>query len=294
MGCLLSSYFRKNEYDNAKYDDANVHGTNELSLEFLIILKEHDFKGNMWWSLLNRIQSTTYKLPGLVHICCYHNVKQYKIKGLILPYVLYMKLPKENVFVPSDSWEAEYFNSQTLELLKIFTLLGASDIKFKTSRDHNDSMSTGVHAGANLNAINIPLKLGTTIEHYDDVEDANAFDGQISTKQPVAEKYETLEELIIKNNLYYLKNNYEWQSLISYKLQNDSISKLKFTTTFHKGFKCGKTIATELEALGITVSLFDAGSKHVKTTFEVYFCDENGRDEKSRDGSSGGSLSMHI
>jgi hypothetical protein len=145
-----------------------------------------------------------------------------------------------------------------------------------------------------LNAINIPLKVGTDLEHYEDGEDGNAFDGQIKTKQPVARKYETLEDFIEKNNLYHVNNNYEWKSLISYKLQNDTITKLKFNTTFYKGFKCGTKITADLEALGISVCLFDSGSKFVKTVFEVYFGDDFSRDEKSRDESSGGSMSVHI
>lgn len=271
-----------------------INDFNELSLEFLIILKEYDFNKKTCCSLLKNIKKATKKLPGIVHICSYENVKQYKVKGLMLPYVLYMKLPKEDMYVSSDAWESEYFNSQTLELLKIFTVMGASDIKFKTTRDHNESNGIGVHANANLNAINIPLKVNAELEHYEDSDDSNAFDGQIKTKQPNVEKYENLNELIEKHKLYYIKNNYEWQSLISYKLQNDTITKLKFNTTFYKGFKCGTKITADLEALGISICYFDSGSKFVKTTFEVRFGDEFQRDEKSRDGSSGGSMSIHI
>lgn len=279
---------------NDTFEYTKTNDFNELSLEFLIILKEHDFNTKKCCSLLKNVKKATKKLPGIVHVCSYENVKNYKVKGLMLPYVLYMKLPKEDIYVSSDAWESEYFNSQTLELLKIFTVLGASDIKFKTSRDHNEGSGIGVHTNANLNAINIPLKVGADLEHYEDAEDANAFDGQIKTKQPVSEKYENLNELIDQHKLYYVKNNYEWQSLISYKLQNDSVTKLKFNTTFYKGFKCGTKITTDLEALGISVCLFDSGSKFVKTTFEVHFGDDSLRDEKSRDGSSGGSMSIHI
>lgn len=278
--------------DTIEYTKTNNY--NELSLEFLIILKDHDFNEKQCCSLFKRTKRATKKLPGIVHICSYENVKKYKVKGLMLPYVLYMKLPKEEIYVSSDAWESEYFNSQTLELLKIFTVLGASDIKFKTARDHNEGNGVGIHANANLHAINIPLKVGAEIEHYEDSDDANIFDGQIKTKQPISEKYENMNDLIEKHKLYYVKNNYEWQSIISYKLQNDTITKLKFNTTFYKGFKCGTSITTDLEAIGISVCLFDSGSKFVKTTFEVYFGDDLTRDEKSRDGSSGGSLSIHI
>ena len=289
MGCIASS----DQID--AIESAKLPNFNDLSLEFLIMLKEHDFKKKTYCcSLLKHIKRATKKLPGIVHICSYENIKNHKVKGLVLPYVLYMKLPKEEIYVSSDAWESEYFNSQTLELLKIFTSLGASDIKFKTSRDHNEGTMMGVHTNANLNAINIPIKVGAELDHYEDSDDANVFDGQIKTKQPTLEKYNNLDELINRHNLYYVKNNYEWQSLISYKLQNDSVTKLKFNTTFYKGFKCGTKITADLEALGITVCLFDTGSKFVKTTFEVHFGDENTRDEKSRDESSGGSLSIHI
>lgn len=275
------------------------HGTksvqNELSLEFLVILKDHDFGTRKCFQMFNlheRTKLATKNLPGIVHICKMEETKQFKIKGMKLPYVLYMKLPKENIFVSSDSWASEYFNSQTFELITIFTALGASEVKFKTSRDHNEANATSVHTNANLNAVNIPIKVGAEVEHFEDGDDSNTFDGQIKIKQPVSTKYSSLEEFIEKQNLYYIKNNHEWQSLIGYKLSNDTVTKLKFNTTLYKGFKCGTNVTADLEALGISVSLFDSGSKYVKTIFEVHFVDE--RDGTSRDESSGGSMSIHI
>lgn len=267
---------------------------NELSLEFLIILKEHDFNDKKCFSLLKKIKKSTKKLPGIVHICSFDNIKQYKIKGLILPYVLYMKLPKDNIYVSSDSWESEFFNSQTLELLRIFTLIGAYEIKFKTTRDYNDNNGLNIQGNANLNTINIPLKVNAEFEHYEDADDSNAFDGQIKIKKPNVEKYENINDLINKNDLFYIKNNNEWQSLISYKLQNDTITKLKFNMTFYREFNCVSKISADLEAIGISVCYFDSGSKSVKKTFEVHFCEELSRDNKSRDNSSGGSMSIHI
>ena len=287
MDCIFCKYDQNDDMESCNVE-------NELSLEFIIILKDHDFLYNRCGSLYKHIKKATKKMPGKVNICRHDEIKKYKIKGLILPYVLYIKLPKEDTYVSSDAWETEYFNSQTLELLKIFTLLGASDIKFKTTRDHNDINSVGLHAGLNLNSINVPVKVGTDIEHYEDVDDGNAFDGQIKIKQPLTEKYNSLESLIEKNSLYYVKNNYEWQSLISYKIQNDTITKLKFNTTFYKGFKYGTKIAADLEALGISVCLFDSGSKYVKIIFEVYFGDDSIREYKSRDESSRESMSIHI
>lgn len=283
----------ENDVIDVKNDTKRVE--NELLLEFLVILKDHDFEIKKCFQMYNmyeRTKNATKKLPGKTHICTMEEAKGFKIKGMKLPYVLYMKLPKENVYVSSDSWASEYFNSQTFELITIFTTLGATEVKFKTSRDHNESTGAGVHTGANLNAINIPIKVGADVEHFEDGDDSNTFDGQIKIKQPMCIKYGNLTEFIEKQNLYYTKNNHEWQSLIGYKLNNDTVTKLKFNTTLYKGFKCSTTVTADLEALGISVFLFDSGSKYVKTIFEVHFMDE--RDRSSRDESSGGSMSIHI
>jgi hypothetical protein len=282
MGCVFSA--------NKKHSESPLNG---LSLEFLIILKERDFDKKTCVSLYKKVKMATRKLPGNVHICSYNDVDNYNIKGLKLPYILYTKLPKENTYVSSDSWESEYFNSQTLELINIFTSLGASEIKFKTTRDHNDSSLMGIHANANLNLVNIPVNINAEIEHYEDSDDQNVFDGQIKIKDPILEKYDNIDDLIDKKNLYYTKNNYAWKSLISYKLNNESTTKLKFNTTFYRGFHCVTKISADLEALGISVNLFNSGSKYVKTIFEVRFdqtCDDTSRDEKSRDDS----MSIHI
>jgi hypothetical protein len=279
MGCVFS--------DSKKHIESPLNG---LSLEFLIILKERDFEKKTYFSLYKKVKIATSKLPGNVHICSYKDVDNYDIKGLKLPYVLYTKLPKENIFISSDAWESEYFNSQTLELITIFAALGASEIKFKTTRDHTDSSSMGIHASTNLNLINIPVNVNVNaeIDHYEDADDQNVFDGQIKIKEPALEKYDNIDDLINKKNLYYTKNNYAWKSLISYKINNESTTKLKFNTTFYRGFHCVTKISADLEALGISVNLFNSGSKYAKTIFQIRFdqtCDDRSRDEKSRDDS---------
>ena len=113
-----------------------------VSLDFLILLKKDDYRATFQcMSTMNKFKRNLRKLPGNVNIEKLSKTTK-DIKGLKIPYVVYIKLPKENVYVTSDTWEYEYFNSQVMELIGIFTLLGASEISFSALKMIEDDEAT--------------------------------------------------------------------------------------------------------------------------------------------------------
>lgn len=247
-----------------------------MSLEFLVILKKNDFSRTFeCLNKKNRIIKTLSKLPGNVRIGRFgeHN---YTIKGLKMPYVLYTKLPKEGIYVTSDSWDIEYFNSQILELIHIFTALGAYKIKFESLLEHSSEKI--FNTTSNLKIPNVPIKLSTEINNSNGHEESDTFGGLIKIKSIKEIKYDSVDDFIKKNKLYYTKFYPEWKNIIEYKMFN-SVSKLDFEYTFHRGFHCSSSLGTEIDKIGVTCKIMSAINNTTTVSFKVNFQNDDLSDD---------------
>lgn len=237
----------------------------DMSLNFLVILKKSDFSKTIkCCNRKNQIKRTLQSLPGNVKITKFDETKL--IKGLKMPYVLYTKLPKENIYVTSDIWDIEYFNSQVLELIQIFTALGAKEIKFDSNKKYDNTFSIE----SNLKLTNIPIKLASSVEHTESHNESNSFGGYIKIKTPNKKVYKSLDEFIENNQLYYTKFYPEWKSLILYKMHND-IDNINFEYSFQRGFHCGTNLSVDIEKIGISCKLVSAENNSTTLGFSVTY-----------------------
>lgn len=239
-----------------------------MSLDFLVILKKRDFSKTLeCFNKKNQTLRTLSKLPGNVNIGRFGESK-YTIKGLKMPYVLYTKLPKEGIYVTSDSWDTEYFNSQILELIQIFTALGAIEIKFFSNLEHSNDKTKTLSAGVRVP--NVPLKLSAEINNSEEHDIENSLGGLIKIKSSKKSEYEDSDHFIRVNKLFYTKFYPEWKSIIQYKLSN-SITKLDFEYTFHRGFYCNSSLGLDIEKVGISCKITSAVNNSTTVSFQVTF-----------------------
>lgn len=249
MGCTLSNTV-----------DDNV------SLDFLILLKNDDFqKSFQCMSKMHKIKQIVKKLPG--NVCVELLSKTTKqIKGLKIPYVVYIKLPKEHVYVTSDTWEFEYFNSQVIELISIFTALGANEIKFNAVKSNNDEEKIDTSLSTNMSHMTVSIGGSKEMTH----NQHSKFSGHIEINNVQKIKFKDVNEFIEKNQLYYANFYPEWKSLIGYKLMTDT-TKIDFEYTFHKGFHCQTKVGTKLESFGIICGFTNIDVKDITLKFCVKF-----------------------
>ena len=251
MGCIQSEI----------EDDA-------MSLDFLVILKKKDFSKTLeCFNKKNKILRTLSKLPGNVNVGRFGE-SNYVVKGLKMPYVLYTKLPKEGIYVTSDSWDTEYFNSQILELIHIFTSLGATEIKFFSNSEHSTEKQKGISAG--LKVPNVPLKLSAELYNSEEHEIENSLCGLVKIKSSKMMQYSSVEDFIKINRLFYTKFYPEWRGIILYKLSNH-ITKLDFEYTFHRGIYCSSSLGLDLEKVGISCKITSAINNSTTVSFKVKF-----------------------
>lgn len=239
-----------------------------MSLDFLVILKKKDFSKTLeCFNKKNKILRSLSKLPGNVNIGRFGETK-YVVKGLKMPYVLYTKLPKEDIYVTSDSWDVEYFNSQILELIQIFTSLGATEIKFYSNSEHSSEKHKGITTA--LKVPNVPLKLSAELFNSEEHEIENSLCGLVKIKSSKIINYSGVDEFIKINKLFYTKFYPEWKGIILYKLSNH-ITDLDFEYTFHRGLYCNSSLGLDLEKVGISCKITSAINNSTTVSFKVKF-----------------------
>lgn len=237
-----------------------------VSLEFLILLKKSDYKKTFsCMSKMHKIKHIIRKLPGNVNIDQISKTTK-QIKGLNVPYVVYIKLPKEHIYVTSDVWEFEYFNSQVMELIGIFTALGANEISFNAQKGNIEVNVIEAGLNAKIPNINVSIEGHRENEH----KEQSKFSGHIQINNVKKIKYDSVSEFIDKNKLYYAKFYPEWKSLIGYKLTTDT-SKIDFEYTFHKGFHCQTKVGAKLELAGVICGFANTKMEDVTLKFCVNF-----------------------
>lgn len=253
----------------------------DVSLDFLILFKKDDYQKTFHcMSKMHRIKNNVKKLPGNVNIERLSETRK-QIKGLKIPYVVYLKLPKEHVYVTSDIWEFEYFNSQVIELIGIFTALGASNITFDATKSHDTSDKLEASLGAKVSNIAVSIDGSREIKH----DEHSKFSGHIEINNVAKIKTKDVKSFIVQNKLYYANFYPAWKSLIGYKLMTDT-TQIDFEYTFHKGFHCQTKVGLKLEEAGIICGFSNTNVQDITLKFRVTFANPGSQIIKIDDSSN--------
>ena len=92
-------------------------------LEYLVLISDEELEMKPYLcssTYRNRIKATEKNLHGIINIVPLSEVNNYRIQGIIKTNTLYVKLPKENIYLSPSKFEHEYMKSQILELIYIF------------------------------------------------------------------------------------------------------------------------------------------------------------------------------
>jgi hypothetical protein len=149
-------------------------------LEFLIILHVHDLERSCFCkSLKQKIAKYADGLNGKLHIgimnkdtctCC---AIPYQVQGVINAHEVYVKLPKENIYVRGMYWEHEYMKSKVQELLYIFRKLRARELELAVEQCDTNSRHISGDAGVSLSeyGIDVDVDVGIRVEDFKESSD---------------------------------------------------------------------------------------------------------------------------
>jgi hypothetical protein len=243
-------------------------------MEFLIVLKTSDYEAvcPLTSSYSTKVKQSEDDLPGILHVINIQNINdildselrpQFITQDIVIPRVLYIKLPKENIFVKAEKWEYEYLKSQIQEIIHIFGILGAKSIKYEII----NSNKTSIDIGGGLNIGELPVgsdlqitsRKGTTTELSGDLE------------YPVPKNIVPSINLLEKsNNIYYLSRKYDWKNICRRRIEG-LVTSDDFIYRFNSDMSFSVKLSGKLTKLGINFNSDTSTVKNFNMKFDVSY-----------------------
>jgi hypothetical protein len=235
-------------------------------LRFLILLRDEDYY-KWFWSRKDMIWYRKNKFPGQLILERFSELDTlpYIIEGPPIPRKLYIMLPKEKLFIPSDHFTSRYIDSKLQELKIIFSSLQAKSIKVKKIYGTHESRQ--IHASAGIQALDVS------------VHGSRQQNRQVYTvnEMTFGEPYEhlSIESLTndsVQNKYFYLAKEYEWQNIILRRLKDRMITdKYIYRNTEQKLFTAKFTNALKL--LDISAEYDWKQIQHLEIHYDIEYYD---------------------
>lgn len=252
------------------------HKKNDL-LTFLILLHQKDYqKGLLQRSVYEKLISNYDLFPGNLIIVNYNDFQKdeykykYFIEGNVIPKQVYLKLPKEDLFVPVGTFQEKYLNSRINELINIFSNLKPKKIIVSVDKDNQElfELNTNIGGITPIGDVRIGGEINKELES--ELRIIKYMEFNLDSK-PVDPNY-------FKNEykFYYLPKEEEWLELIRKRLKH-KLTKEKYIYSYKDMTKFKTSLTTKLQVLDIEINYNQKKYDNLKIYYEVeyYPLDDN-------------------
>lgn len=203
--------------------------TNDI-LQYLIILTKDDYKSgtfsksmhdklidklDLFMGILNIEKLDDFKLNNANNI----NFK-YKIDGNITPRLLYIRLPKEKLYVPADVFQERFLDSKMNELISIFSTLCSKSIKISVTHEHVSKINLNIGAGANIKGIEVKSEAKQESESTNKISTVR----EITFQEPSKNEKLNIDIFGNYNKFFYLPKDESWIDIIRRRINNKASS----------------------------------------------------------------------
>lgn len=243
-----------------------------LEFEFLIVIKQHDvYRTYMRCISFNRTE-TFMKFAKHVngtlrlHIDDDQNKCPFPVRGVMTCNSMYVKLPKERVYIRMDAWYHEFLKSQMLELLYIFRMLGATNVHLTLENNSEDTGSIGVEAAVADIGGGFGVKSSKVQSHGSLINLEATYDEDDKTFVP----YKKLEDFVHDKNVFYLAQNQDWQDIIDQRLSL-LVRDLKFTFNISNAIQIDNKFYAKMNRLGLSLDISGSNKERVSVSGTVAF-----------------------
>ena len=201
---------RESEKSKAQMDlDYICNHYRNTKLRFLILLPDSDYR-KWFYSYKDLLWYRRGMFPGKLILERFEEIEDlpYVIDGPVMPRQVYIMLPKEKIYVPSDQFTEKYIRSKMRELVQIFVALRAKSIKY-TRYDSVEEVSNLVSEIGT----NIPKVFETTgieVEHTESKKKGTQYEIQLIPIQ------KPIDTVIFQDHqeFYYLRREPSWRDMI--------------------------------------------------------------------------------
>jgi len=245
--------------------------TNHI-FDFLIVLDDFNYI-NCWCWFWNRSNYDTInmqksKFPGnlnLVHLS--ELTDEYIIDGPVQIKTLYLKMPKENIYVDSHKYQEKIFNSKFNELISIFSELNAKRINFYF---HNmDQYSLDFSSKLKIKEIHSVGKETAISESY--MQKIQKKMCIVFDRRPDLTVH--IEKFADSSKYHYLPKEFEWMDVIRNRV-NGNMKNQTYSFTFSDNYKFKSRFYDSLKSLEIDFGYQTERFNELRVEYEVEYYSE--------------------
>ena len=236
---------------------------------FLIIITDEQYKKKYFRSnsYYDNLKAKEYMFPGILDIVNIKDLKgnkEFIIKDQVIPLQLYIKLPRENIYVLSDKYYESYFLSQMNELIRIFTTLKAETIDIHIEQDRHTSSVININGGIHYTPVDLEAQYSDTKREQNKT---------VTTKNMTFkynEKEIDINDFTVKKHFYYLPNQDEWQDIIRNRVKKCMI-KDKYFYNYVNNVILSKELVAQLKVFNIGYRYNVENNKNIEIKYNVSY-----------------------
>ena len=238
-------------------------------LEFLIILCDDDYKSSFYYKSTyeNVLKQRKFFNDNLTIVNKKEIIKnnEYLIDGLATLKKLYIKLPKENLYVNSSQFHNRYLNSKINELISIFTVLKAKNIKVTIESQTENNFKFNLSAGVKMNGVSLKTGAEKSKDSTHKLQSSWELeffqDGNSNTKI-------NINEFADEKRFYYLPKEAEWIDAIRKRI-SQNVSTDKFTYSYSDTNDIKYKAFTNLQLFNISCDYNRKQFENITINYEI-------------------------
>ena len=230
-------------------------------LQYLIILTADDYKSSLFSkSTYEKLKSKQKLYNGILNIANIEDfiindtidtidtidkidnkhkqdINDYIIDGQITPHVLYICLPKEQIYVSSHFFQSRYLDSKMNELITIFSSLCCKSIKLNFIRETSSNTNLNIEANIKLSNKNTSNNLNSTLR-------------EINFQEPTKNDTIKIDLFGDYSKFFYLPKDESWINIIRRRINNKAI--IDTFRYYYQDYNCiSKELNAHLQSLHI-------------------------------------------
>ncbi len=238
--------------------------------EFLILLRKSDYKkryylcNKSYYDLLQEYEEEFDGILHLVNVKSIENDKKYKIHGMVYSHIVYILLPKEQIYVLPELFPYKYMESQHEELKHIFALLGAKSIKWKImdKKDENNEVNGKINVNTGV------INGGLGFENCENNSDLFKNEGMRTF--PDKKIIPNIKSILNDKSIYYLMMEDSWKEIIKRRIESN-IEYDKFSYLYQNKMVIQKGFDANLDKMGIQFNYQNSIMKKCEIYYEIIY-----------------------
>lgn len=251
-------------------------------LDFLIVLKDKHFKNGLFFkSYASKLGYLYDELPGRLKIVKKEDLKtdlvikgrlierkqNYHIEGNVMFKKIYMRLPKEDIYIDSKNYQNRYFNSKINELINIFSVMKAKSIKMSVINENNNDVKLQLASSANAVIDRVSLSASGFNSQTNNIQSqwTITFDEKKDDKDKV-----NINVFANKKRFYYLPKEKAWQDIIRRRL-NEGMRTYNYVYNYTDSNVFDANLCAELKFLKLDFQYNRKSYENIQINYEVEY-----------------------